>query len=214
MARLILWAGSSRDEWQNRWRNFLKPNVVTRYLFIMTESITITSARTEDLNAVTRASIIQVCITAHQEEDFKHLFSYIPSDGRHFLAYRETELVSHAVVTTRWLQPEGQAMLRTAYVDAVATLPAYQGQGYGSALMRQLARDIGDYAIACLETERPSFYERLGWEVWRGPLAGRSEQGLIATPEQRGIMVFRLPQTPELNLDQGLTIECQAGRIW
>ena len=180
----------------------------------MTKSILVTSARTENLNEATRASIIQVCIAAHQEEDFKHLFSYIPSGGLHFLAYRETELVSHAVVATRWLQPEGHPLLRTAYVDAVATLPAYQGQGYGSALMRQLAREIDDYAIACLETERPSFYERLGWETWRGPLAGRSEQGLIPTPDQKGIMVLRLTQTPILDLDLLLTIECQAERIW
>ena len=180
----------------------------------MSEAITITSARTEALDADTRASIVQLCVVAHQEEDFKHLFSYLPSDGLHFLAYREEQLVSHAVVTTRWLQSEGQPLLKTAYVDAVATLPAYQGQGYGSALMRQLARDVGDYAIACLETERPSFYERLGWEVWRGPLAGRSEHGLIPTPHQTGVMILRLLQTPALNLDGGLTIECQTGRIW
>ena len=180
----------------------------------MTDSIIVTHVRTEDLNATTRASIIQVCITAHQEQDFKHLFSYIPSGGRHVLAYREAELVSHAVVTTRWLQPEGQPVLKTAYVDAVATLPAYQGQGYGSAVMQHLAENIADYAIACLETERPAFYERLGWEVWRGALAGRSEQGVIPTPEQWGIMILRLTQTPALNLDAGLTIECQAGRIW
>ena len=180
----------------------------------MTESITITSARTEDLDADTRDSIVQLCVAAHQEEDFKHLFSYLRSGGLHFLAFREEQLVSHAVVTIRWLQPEGQPLLKTAYVDAVATLPAYQGQGYGSALMRQLARGVGDYAIACLETERPSFYERLSWEVWRGPLAGRSEHGLIPTPNQTGVMILRLPQTPALNLDQGLTIECQTGRIW
>jgi aminoglycoside 2'-N-acetyltransferase I len=180
----------------------------------MTKSINVTSARTEDLNAATRASIIQVCIAAHEEEDFKNLFSYISSGGLHFLGYRKTELVSHAVVTTRWLQPEGQPVLKTAYVDAVATLPKYQGQGYGSAVMRQLARDIGDFDIACLETDKPSFYERLGWEVWRGPLAGRSEHGLIPTPEQTGIMILRLPRTPALELDQGLSIECQTGRIW
>jgi aminoglycoside 2'-N-acetyltransferase I len=85
----------------------------------------------------------------------------------------------------------------------VATLPVYQGQGYGSAVMRQLAKDIGDFDIACLETDRPAFYERLGWEAWRGPLAGRSEDGLIPTPEQTGIMILRLPRTPALNLDQG-----------
>jgi hypothetical protein len=67
----------------------------------MSASIIVTSARTEELNADTRASIIHVCRIAHQEDDFIHLFSYIPSAGIHVLAYREQELVSHAVVTTR-----------------------------------------------------------------------------------------------------------------
>ena len=70
---------------------------------------------------------IWLCVTAHQEEVFRHLFSYSSSGGLHFLAYRGAELVSHAMVTTRWLQPEGQPLLKTAYVDAVATLPDYLG---------------------------------------------------------------------------------------
>jgi aminoglycoside 2'-N-acetyltransferase I len=81
--------------------------------------------------------------------------------------------------------------------------------------MRQLAITIdGEYVIACLETERAGFYERLGWQTWRGPLAGRSEHGLIPTPEQQGIMILRLSNTPALNLDSILTIECQTKRIW
>jgi aminoglycoside 2'-N-acetyltransferase I len=181
----------------------------------MTEPITLLSARTEDLNAETRTSIIDVCIAAHQEQDFKNLFTYVPAGGWHFLAYRDELLVSHALVTVRWLQPEGQPLLKTAYVDAVATLPTYQGKGYGSAVMRKLANDIEDgFAIACLETDRVSFYERLGWQIWRGPLAGRGEGGVIPTPNQTGVMILRLARTPPLELDQGLTIECQGERIW
>src|SRR5437588_2990443 len=119
----------------------------------MSEAIMVTSERTEELNAETRASIIHVCRTAHQEDDFIHLFSYIPSGGIHVLAYREHELVGHAVATTRWLQPEGLPLLRTAYVDAVATLPAYQGQGIGSTLMRHLATVLADFELACLATD-------------------------------------------------------------
>ena len=179
------------------------------------QSIPITSIKTEDLNADTQAAIIQVCIAAHKEDDFKNLFSYVPSGGWHFLAHHENVLVSHALVTTRWLQPEGYSLLKTAYIDAVATLPEYQGQGYGRALMRTLASDIDyEYVVACLETEKTNFYERLGWEVWRGPLAGISEEGLIPTPEQSVIMILRLSRTPALNLESMLTIECQDGRIW
>ncbi|MFL5654573.1 MAG: GNAT family N-acetyltransferase [Ktedonobacteraceae bacterium] len=179
----------------------------------MSEAIMVTSARTEELNADTRASIIHVCRTAHQEDDFTHLFSYIPSGGIHVLAYREHELVSHAVATTRWLQPEGLPLLRTAYVDAVATLPAYQGQGIASTLMRHLATVLSDFEMACLETERVSFYARLGWEVWRGPLAGRRATELLPTPDQKGIMILRLARTPPLDVESLLVIEYD-GRIW
>jgi aminoglycoside 2'-N-acetyltransferase I len=155
-----------------------------------------------------------VCIAAHDNEDFKNLFTYIPSGGRHFLGYRGAELVSHAVVTTRWVQPEGLHELKTAFVDAVSTHPDHQLRGYSTAVMRRLAAGIGDYEIGCLQTERETFYERLGWEVWRGPLAGRGDEGLIPTPDQRGVMVLRLPQTPLLDVTKLLTIERQPERIW
>jgi aminoglycoside 2'-N-acetyltransferase I len=170
-------------------------------------------ARTEDLNPTTRSAIIDVCTAAHQGADFRRLFSYIPTGGRHFLAYCGEELVSHAVVTTRWLQPEGRPLLKTAYVDAVATLPAYQGRGYGTLVMQQLANNIADYELACLETDRPVFYARLGWEAWRGLLAGRKEGELTPTPDQEGIMILRLAHTPPLDLDSSLTVEYD-GRIW
>lgn len=187
----------------------------TGYHSCMTRTTRVTFSKTEDLDVPTRETIIELCIAAHQEQDFKNLFSYVPSGGLHFLAFQDEQLMGHAMVTTRWLQPEGLPLLKTAYIDAVATLPSHQGQGHGSALMRTLARRIDrEYAIACLETDIPQFYERLGWEVWRGPLGGRSEQGLVPTPDQEGIMILRLSQTPALDLSASLTIECQEGRIW
>lgn len=181
----------------------------------MTEKIVVTSACTEDLDVTTRNAIVEVCVAAHQEEDFRNLFTFVPAGGWHFLAWSGAQVFSHALVTTRWLQPEGHQLLKTAYVDAVATLPAGQGRGYGSALLRHLADQVApEYDIACLETEQTAFYERLGWQQWRGALAGRSEQGIVPTPEQSGIMILRLPQTPALDLTTLLTIECQPGRIW
>ena len=170
--------------------------------------------RTRELDEATREAVVRLCIDAHQEEDFRNLFSYLPPDGLHVLAAVGEELVGHAVVTTRWLQPVEGPLLRTAYVDAVATSPAHQRQGIGSMVMTQLASAIRDYDVACLETDRVSFYERLGWEEWRGPLAGRSDQGLIPTPDQTGVMVLRLPRTPTLDPDTLLTIEVHPARIW
>lgn len=178
--------------------------------------VTVAVIATEALTPAQRESIIAVCIAAHDEEEFQKLFTYIPSGGRHFLVWRGDELVSHAVVTTRWAQPAGHTALRTAYVDAVSTLPDCQGQGFGSAAMRRLAAEIDDYEIGCLQTDRVQFYTRLGWELWRGALAGRGDNGsLIPTPEQHGVMVLRLPRTPTtVDLATQLTIECQPSRIW
>jgi len=173
-------------------------------------------ATTQDLDARARAEIVRVCVAAHDEPDFENLFTYInpsiPSGGRHFMAFDGEELAAHAVVTPRWLR-YGDMRLTTAYVDAVATLPTYEGQGYGTAVMRMLAQNVEEYEICCLETERPPFYERLGWELWRGPLGGLRGDEVSPTPEQQGIMILRTPRTPPLDLGAELLIEAD-GRIW
>jgi GNAT superfamily N-acetyltransferase len=162
-----------------------------------------------------REAAVDLCLAAHENDEFRHMFTkYFQSGARHFLAYDSETLVSHAVVSTRGVQPEGLSILRTAFVDAVSTLPSRQNQGYGSATMQRLAEEIGDYEIGCLQTDRISFYAHLGWEEWRGPLGGRSDDELIPTPDQRGVMVLRLPNTPPLDLDAPLTIEPQLERIW
>jgi GNAT superfamily N-acetyltransferase len=163
-----------------------------------------------------RRAVIDLCVAAHDNVEFTRLFDhFITSGGRHFLARLGDDLVSHAVVTTRWAQPEGQPALRTAFVDAVSTMPAVQRRGYGSATMRRLAAEIDDYEIGCLQTDRATFYEPLGWELWRGALAGRRDDGtVVPTPHQRGVMVLRLARTPPLDLDGLLSIEYQPDRIW
>jgi hypothetical protein len=39
-------------------------------------------------------------------------------------------------------------------------------------------------------------------------------EGVIATPDQRGVMILRLPSTPDLDLGQLLTVEAHPARIW
>ena len=179
-----------------------------------TPEITVEVLRTEELTPDRRAEIIDLCIAAFDDEDFRRLFYFVPEGGRHFVGSVRGELVTHAVVTTRWLQPEGLPVLRTAFVDAVATAPDAQGRGYGTATIRKLGASIDDFEIGGLTTFRTSFYASCGWERWRGPLGGRGEHGLIPTPEERGAMVLRLPRTPPLDLELLLTIEPQPERIW
>ena len=162
-----------------------------------------------------RRSIVDVCLAAHKNVEFEKMFTdFIPSGGRHFLGFLDDQLVSHAVVTNRGAQPEGHHVLRTAFVDAVATDPRFQRRGAATATMRRLGEGIDDYEIGCLQTDIPAFYERIGWVLWRGPLAGRREEELVPTPHQQGVMVLSLRATQALDLDALLSIEAQPRRIW
>ena len=155
--------------------------------------------------------IVDLC-TAAFEMDFEAYLRPRP-ETTHVLARLDDQIVSHACWVTRWLQAGERDPLRTAYVEAVATAPEHQGHGYGSAVMRKLAEEITDFELGGLSTGRFSFYERLGWERWLGPLAIRTDEGLLPTPKDR-VMVLRLPQTPKLDLETTLTAEWREGELW
>ena len=177
----------------------------------MAHHITFEVPRAEDLTSVYRAEIIRLCSAAYAES-FAHLFEMLPG-STHVLARLDGKLVSHAAWVTRWLQPEREELLRTAYVEAVATVPEYQGRGFATAVMKELDAQIGSYDLGALSPSDAAFYERLGWELWRGPLAIRTESGLLPTPDEE-VMILRLAGTPKLDLSRGLTAEWRGGELW
>jgi len=158
-----------------------------------------------------RRAVIALCARAF-EEDFADMFALLPH-ATHVLASRRGALVGHACWVTRRLQPDGLDPLRTAYVEAVATEPAYQRQGVGSAMMRRLAAEIASYELGALSPASSAFYERLGWTAWHGPTAIRTAHGLVATPED-DIMILRTPSTPALDLGVRITAEWREGEPW
>jgi aminoglycoside 2'-N-acetyltransferase I len=133
----------------------------------------------------------------------------------HGIGYLDNSMVSHALWVTRWLQPGTLPPLRTAYVEFVATDPAYQGQGYATAVLRQLAQAIADadFDLGGLCPSDPHFYTRLGWILWGGPLSIRGPEGLIPTPNE-WVMVLPLPKTPPLDLQAPLSAEWREGERW
>jgi predicted acetyltransferase len=165
----------------------------------------------EALSASDRQEILALC-SAACEEDFLPYLELLPNPV-HLLARRDNVLVSHAAWVTRWLQVNEGGLLQTAYVEAVATAPEYQRQGLGSALMRQLLHYLDDFEVAALSPSDSGFYERPGWELWRGPLAVRTDDGLTFTPEEE-VMIYRLPRTPRLDLNALITIEWRRGEVW
>jgi aminoglycoside 2'-N-acetyltransferase I len=178
------------------------------------DAVWIATSRTSDLTAEERAAIVELCSWAHGV-DFGGLFSLLPPDGLHVIARLDAEIVGHAVITTRWLQPDELPFLRCAYVDAVATAPTHQRQGVGRSVMLRLAdaAEADGYEIGCLESELRGFYEPLGWEQWRGPLAAQTDAGVVPTPDQEGIFILRLSRTAGVDVDGPVTIRAD-GRFW
>jgi aminoglycoside 2'-N-acetyltransferase I len=74
------------------------------------------------------------------------------------------------------------------------------------------------FELGALGTGRFSFYERLGWERWRGPSYVRTPEGERATPDDDGaLMVFRTPATPTdplLDLDARISCDWRSGDVW
>ena len=177
----------------------------------MSDTLLLSVVAGRDLANTDRAAVIDLCSRAF-ETDFAPLFNTF-HEPTHVLGKLDGVLVSHALWVTRWLQAGRGPLLRTAFVEAVATDPAYQGQGYATQVMQTLQAAIADYDLAGLSTGSPDFYVRLGWQSWRGPLFVRTEVGLLATPTD-SVMILSLPHTPPLDLDGPLSAEWRVGELW
>jgi aminoglycoside 2'-N-acetyltransferase I len=162
--------------------------------------------------ASTLQAIRDLCSDAYRE-DFSHAFELL-GPGVHVIGRLDEEIVSHAMWVDRELEIGGRGRLHTAYVEAVATRPAFQRRGFGTGVMRRLAREIRGYDLGALSPSDEGFYARLGWEAWRGPLFIRTATGIEATPDE-GVMILRLEKTPAgLDLDSPLSAEWRPGEVW
>lgn len=166
---------------------------------------------TDTLAPVERDAVLRLCSEAFATDYEPFLDSF--ADATHVLAFVQDALVGHALWVTRWLQPAGMPLLRTAYVEAVAVDASLRHRGVGTMVMRQLARSIQAYDLGGLSTGSEAFYERLGWRVWQGALSVRTTSGMIATPHDR-LMVLALPRTPKLDLGAPISAEWREGELW
>src|SRR5687767_7446900 len=162
-------------------------------------SLRIDVIESKTLPASTLQEVIDLCTEAYAE-DFSHAFDLL-GPGSHVIGHLDGRIVSHAMWVDRTLQVGTGATLNTAYVEAVATWPAFQRRGFGTEIMRRLADEIRLYDLGALSPSDERYYARLGWEPWRGPLFIRTATGLEATPDE-GVMILRLEKTPaDLALD-------------
>ena len=144
------------------------------------------------------------------DDDWMHALG-----GRHFVLDVDGEIVSHASVVERALEIGGRPF-RTGYVEAVATAPGREGRGHGSAVMTAANAHIAAaFELGALGTGRHAFYERLGWQTWRGPAFLRTPDGPVRTPDEEGfILVLRTPSSPPFELTEPISCEWRPGDVW
>ena len=181
-------------------------------------------ARTDELTTAELECIRHVCETAFGEregprptrslvftaEDWDHTFG-----GVHVVALEEGAIVAHAAVIERELHVGGVVM-RTGYVEAVATLPVHQRRGFGMAVMRAASDHIrSSFELGALDSSKHRFYERVAWERWRGPTWVRTAGGLERTEEEDPyVMILRTPTTPPIDLSSPISCDWRPGDVW
>lgn len=143
-------------------------------------------------------------------EDRDHAYG-----GVHVLADVGGRLVAHASAVPRTILVGGIAF-DCGYVEAVATVPDLQGTGLGSQVMVRLQEEIRSrWQLGALSTGSPGFYERLGWERWRGPTYVITESGTVRTPEEDdALMVLRFGASASIDLAASITCHDRPGDAW
>lgn len=152
---------------------------------------------------------------AHEDGSFEDADWDHALGGVHVVLESDGEIIAHAAVVERTLEVGGHPV-RTGYVEAVATRIGHHGQGHGSTVMTEVNAVIrAGFELGALGTGRFSFYERLGWERWRGPSGVRSRGGLLRTPDEDGyILVLRTPASPALDLEATISCDWRPGDVW
>jgi aminoglycoside 2'-N-acetyltransferase I len=159
-----------------------------------------------------KKEIISLCNRAYEEDMEPLLETFM--DATHILGYLDGVLVSHALWVTRYLQMGTGPIMRTAYVEAVATDANYRNRGFAASVMKHLIGEIQDYDLAALSPFSVEYYGRLGWEMWHGPLFIRTKDELLPSPDDEEVMIFRLPKTPVLDLNASLSAEWREEELW
>ena len=163
-----------------------------------------------DLLAEVRGLLDRAFEGAFSDDDWEHTLG-----GWHVVVTEAGVVVSHAAVVPRLLEV-GDRPFHAGYVEGVATDPDRQGAGLGSLAMAEVGAVLHDgFELGALSTGRHRFYERLGWQRWRGPTWVRAGGRRLRTEEEDdGIMVLRFGPSREVDLTAPLACEARRGDDW
>lgn len=148
---------------------------------------------------------------AFTDDDWGHTIG-----GRHVVVLdHDGALLAHAAVVERTIWVDDRPF-RTGYLEGVATRPGREGEGHGSrAVGRANLLVHEDFELGVLGTGRHSFYERLGWNRWRGPSFVRGPDGPRRTEEDDdGLMVLPFGESQAVPLTATIACDARPGDDW
>lgn len=145
------------------------------------------------------------------DADWRHALG-----GWHAIIGSHEAVLAHAALVERRIVV-GQRQLRAGYIEAVAVAPGHQRTGLGTVVMKKLHPLVcSRFDLGVLSTGAWHFYERLGWERWRGPSYVRAADGqrLRSAAEDDGIMVLRCAPTQAIDRTASITCDERDGDSW
>lgn len=118
-------------------------------------------------------------------EDWEHTLG-----GQYFIGSLEDTIVAHGSVVARNMFIDGEA-LTVGYVEAIAVLPTYWRQGFGTQLMTQITKFCNNnYELSMLSTDEKKFYEKLGWRQFLGQSFVKHDELEVRTAEEDNGLMF------------------------
>jgi aminoglycoside 2'-N-acetyltransferase I len=144
------------------------------------------------------------------EDDWSHAMG-----GFHLWLEDDGRLLSYAAIVERRLTC-GRHAMRVGYVEAVATASDARHQGHSTTVMTRAGAVIrARYPLGALSSGLLGFYERLGWERWRGATFVEGPAGPVRTPDDDGgVLILRTPTSPSLDLDGPIVCDWRPGDVW
>lgn len=180
----------------------------------MSDSLTLCSS--DEVSAADRRRLWELWQAAFDGQGFDRHDEEHAYGGRHVLARSGDLILGHAAVVPREIVV-GERAFRAGYLEGVAVLPARQRTGVGRAVMGLLMTELrARYDLGVLATgEAHGFYERLGWERWRGPSYVLTASGPVRTAEDDdGLMALRFGPSAGVDLAAAITCHERPGDVW
>jgi aminoglycoside 2'-N-acetyltransferase I len=174
-------------------------------------TIQIKTLEREQINRQQWYEIVDLCSEAFEVDYAPFLDAFGPTT--HVIGIIDSTIVTHALWLPRTLRVGKDVDARSAYVEAVATRPAYKRRGFATAVMQVLQSRLRAYDFGALATSVPAFYEALGWRQWIGTLLV-DRAGVYTETTNECVMIYAIEGQSIPDVTQTLTAPWRPNEPW